>query len=167
MLLGRHHARRNRDTRRTGFNSHERRTRGATMRDRPVPQAAGQQAARNPRGLRAGSVLSAGLVAAVSLVSTAALSSGSANAQSQATPPQNTALPSVSGTAAVGSTLSATSGSWSGDTPITFAYQWRRCDSNGANCAAISGATGSTHTVVSCEGRFRLRVRVTATNRAR
>jgi hypothetical protein len=131
-----------------------------------VPAEAGQKPPRKEGRLHGGYVLSATLVAAVSLVSTAAVSSGPAQAQSQATPPQSTALPAVSGTAAVGSTLSATSGSWSGDTPITFSYQWRRCDSNGANCASIGGATSSTYNVPSGDVGFRLRVRVTATNGA-
>ncbi len=135
------------------------------MRERP---ASGEAAAPGPhrKRPRAGYVLSAALVAAVSLVSAAALSSGSAQAQSQATPPKNTALPTVSGTTAAGSTLSATSGSWSGDTPITFAYQWRRCDSNGSNCTSIGGATNSTYNLQGGDVGFRLRARVTATNGA-
>ncbi|MEP6892192.1 MAG: hypothetical protein ABI927_00305 [Gaiellaceae bacterium] len=136
------------------------------MRERPTTDEVEQRSPGGPRRLRAGYILSAALVAAVSLVSTAALSSGSAQAQSQATPPQNTALPTVSGTAAAGSTLSATSGSWSGDTPITFSYQWRRCDSNGSNCSSIGNATSSTYNVGSSDVGFRLRTRVTATNGA-
>lgn len=136
------------------------------MKERPAPATAGPQPARKPRRLRAGYVLSAALVAAVSLVSTAALSDGPAQARGQASPPQNTSLPSVSGTAAVGATLSATSGSWTGDTPITFSYQWRRCDSNGANCSSISTATSSTYNVASGDSGSRLRIRVTATNGA-
>lgn len=147
------------------------------MRKRPAPdvtrrrvagrRATGSRPARNgQRRSRAGYVLSAALAAAVALVSNAALSGGSAQASAQASPPQNTALPSISGTAAVDNTLSATSGSWTGDTPITFAYQWRRCDSNGSNCGSISGATGSTYKIASADAGFRLRIRVTATNGA-
>ena len=129
------------------------------MRERPAPGTHG-----HPRRLSASYVLPAALVAVVSLVSAAALSNSSARASSQATPPQNTALPAVSGSASTGSVLSATSGSWLGDTPITFAYQWRRCDSSGANCASISGATNSTYTVANGDVGSRLRARVTATN---
>jgi hypothetical protein len=111
-------------------------------------------------------LLAAAVIAGVAIGSTGALSSGAARAETQATPPQNTSLPSISGTAAVGQTLSATSGSWSGDTPITFSYQWQRCDSNGANCGSISGATSSTFVIGSGDAGFRLRVRVTATNSA-
>ena len=28
--------------------------------------------------------------------------------------------------------------------PITYTYQWQRCDADGANCADIAGATAST-----------------------
>jgi hypothetical protein len=120
-------------------------------------------------GQRAGLLLSSGLIALVASVSAIALSGGGATvarAQSQATPPKNTALPSVSGSAAVGQTLTASSGSWSGDTPISFAYQWRRCDSNGSNCVSVSGASSSTYVVGSSDVGFRMRARVTATNAA-
>ena len=49
-------------------------------------------------------------------------------------PPLATAAPSISGTARDSQTLSADPGVWQGSTPITYAYQWRRCDAAGANC---------------------------------
>ena len=36
--------------------------------------------------------------------------------------------------------LVADPGTWSGD-GISFAYAWERCDSAGANCAPVAGAT--------------------------
>ena len=48
--------------------------------------------------------------------------------------PLNTALPTVSGTAQVGQTLSGTVGSWSGAS--SFAQQWQRC--SGASCNPIT-----------------------------
>src|SRR5919106_5605321 len=59
--------------------------------------------------------------------------------------PVNEAEPSISGTAANGQTLTASPGSWSGSPPITFSYQWRRCDDEGADCNDIGGATGQTY----------------------
>ena len=92
-----------------------------------------------------------------------ALTSGAAPATTAASP-SNTALPSISGSAAQGQTLTASPGTWSGDTPITFAYQWLRCDSSGGSCASISGETGTTRLVDSGDVGKTLRVKVTATN---
>ena len=128
-----------------------------------------QKGRQRPDGRRAGLLLGAGLVALVAVVSVVALSGGAttaARAQSAATPPNNTSLPTISGTAAVGQTLDASPGSWSGTTPISFAYQWLRCDSSGSNCVSVSGATSATYAVGSSDVGSRLRVRVTATNGA-
>ena len=107
----------------------------------------------------------AGLVAATLAVSTV-LTSGSAQARSTATPPANTAAPAITGTPLLGATLTASSGSWSGDAPITFAYQWRRCNEAGASCSDVPGATGATRVITSDDVGSTLRVQVTATNGA-
>ncbi len=78
--------------------------------------------------------------------------------------PNNTASPTISGTPAVGVTLTASTGTWSGTPPITFAYQWLRCDSAGSSCVDIAGATGQPYTVTAGDTGARLRVRVTASN---
>ena len=82
------------------------------------------------------------------------------------TPPVNTSPPIISGTPQDGQTLSASTGSWSGTQPITYGYQWQRCDSGGANCVAIAGATGPTYLATSADVGRTLRVVVTATNSA-
>src|SRR3984885_3720544 len=64
-----------------------------------------------------------------------------------AAPPVNATFPSVSGTDRVGQTLTATTGSWGGQTPISFTYQWQRCDSASSNCTPIPGATTPTYVV--------------------
>ncbi|MDQ1702775.1 MAG: large repetitive protein, partial [Frankiaceae bacterium] len=79
-------------------------------------------------------------------------------------PPVNTALPTISGTATDGQTLTSTTGTWTGTPVITYGYQWRRCDSAGASCADIAGATASTYTQVSADVGKTIRVVVTATN---
>ena len=101
---------------------------------------------------------------------TATNSGGSASATSAqsglvraSAPPANTALPVISGTATVGQVLSATTGSWSGS-PSSYAYAWKRCDSAGANCNAISGATSAAYTLATADAGFTARVAVTATN---
>jgi hypothetical protein len=86
-----------------------------------------------------------------------------------ATPPSNTGEPTISGRAEQGARLTASTGTWSGTTPISFAYQWVRCGADGGqpdggNCAIISQATNRRYDVVRADVGFRLRVRVTATN---
>jgi Ig domain of plant-specific actin-binding protein len=75
--------------------------------------------------------------------------------------PADEASPTISGTAKQGQTLTASSGSWSGG---TLSYRWRRCDTTGAGCSSISGATGSTYTAASEDVGSTLRVEVTAAN---
>jgi hypothetical protein len=78
--------------------------------------------------------------------------------------PANTSPPAISGTAAEGQTLAASTGSWTGTTPITFSYEWRRCDSAGANCTAVGSATNATYVLQAADVGSRLRVEVTASN---
>jgi large repetitive protein len=80
--------------------------------------------------------------------------------------PVNTVLPAISGTPVDGQTLTTTNGTWSGSTPITYAYQWQRCDNTGNSCSAISGATTNSYTLTSADVGSTLDVIVTATNSA-
>jgi hypothetical protein len=80
-----------------------------------------------------------------------------------AAPPANTTPPSISGTTTVGQTLTASDGSWS-NTPTSFAYQWRRCNGGGNNCADVANGTLKTYTLVGADAGHTMRVRVTATN---
>src|SRR5688500_1458673 len=77
--------------------------------------------------------------------------------------PPNTALPTITGSAVVGSALTGTNGTWTG-TGITYVDQWLRCNSAGAECVTISGATALRYTVVAADLGRTLRLRVTATN---
>ena len=105
---------------------------------------------------RFGVVLAAVVAAGTVLVSTA----------SAAVAPANTALPTTSGTLVVGSTLTAAPGTWSGDAPIAFTYQWQRCDSPATTCADISGAGSATYVLAPLDSGGTVRVAVTGTNAA-
>ncbi len=71
----------------------------------------------------------------------------------------NTARPTVIGTAAVGTPLTAGVGTWTPDNDPDFAYQWFR----GGELTEIPGATGATYTPTTADLRSNISVRVTAT----
>jgi lysophospholipase L1-like esterase len=79
--------------------------------------------------------------------------------------PVNTGLPVVSGVAQVGQTLSSSTGSWT-NSPTSYSYQWQSCDSAGANCVAIAGATASSYLVQAGDVGHTLRSTVVASNAA-
>lgn len=68
----------------------------------------------------------------------ALIAAAAVSARGQAAP-QNTAPPSIEGTAHGGESLRATTGTWTGTQPITFAFRWLRCDASGESCDEISG----------------------------
>lgn len=72
--------------------------------------------------------------------------------------PVNTVAPAVTGTAAVGQTLTTTSGTWTGAPAPTFTYQWQR------NTTNISGETSTTYVAQFADIGSTLRCVVTATN---
>src|SRR5687767_3381636 len=82
----------------------------------------------------------------------------------RASGPQNTAIPTISGTLRENETLTASPGVWSGTEPISYTYQWQRCDANGGNCASIAGATNRTYVVTAADVSRSVRVIVTARN---
>ena len=102
-----------------------------------------------------------GLAAVVAVFTTI----GSASPAAIQYAPQNTATPTISGDARVGSTLTTTNGSWTSSAGnVTYTYQWQRCNSAGANCANIGAATKQTYVVASADVGSRLRSVVTARN---
>jgi hypothetical protein len=99
---------------------------------------------------------------------TASNSEGSANAVSGPSAvvsdgaPVNTSAPTIVGTVKQGETVTATSGTWSGAGPITFAYHWRRCDTGGGDCRDTS--TGQTRQLGTEDVGHSIRVEVRARN---
>ena len=106
---------------------------------------------------------------AIDVIVTATNSAGSASATSAHTasvtplPPSNSALPQVTGTPTQYQTLTTTNGSWT-NSPTSYSYQWQDCDSSGANCANISGATSGSYTLASGDVSHTIRAVVTAAN---
>ena len=72
--------------------------------------------------------------------------------------PANITIPSITGIANVGSTLTVTPGTWSGFPVPTLTYQWLR------GATAIAGATGTTYAPVTADVGSNISVTETATN---
>jgi subtilisin family serine protease len=87
-----------------------------------------------------------------------------AGSGSTGSPPSASAAPAISGTDQAGQTLTASSGTWSGSTPMTYSYKWQRCDSSGSSCADVSGATSTTYVLSSADVGCTVRIVVTASN---
>ncbi|MEM9840526.1 MAG: hypothetical protein AAF830_15405, partial [Pseudomonadota bacterium] len=74
--------------------------------------------------------------------------------------PENTTLPVISGTPEANETLTVSQGTWSGDGPLSFSYQWRR---DGMD---VTGATTASFALTASDDGATIDCRVTATNAA-
>lgn len=92
--------------------------------------------------------------------STAAVGSGAAEASAA---PSDLTTPTISGNAYAGQTLHERHGSWMGS-PSAYVYQWYECDSTGANCLPIAGATTQSYVVPASAVGSTIRVTETAAN---
>jgi hypothetical protein len=79
--------------------------------------------------------------------------------------PAASALPSISGAAEPGQTLTESAGKWSND-PTSLSEQWERCNTLGGGCAAIEGATGHTYELTASDVGSTIRVQETSANAA-
>lgn len=77
-----------------------------------------------------------------------------------ATAPVDISLPSISGSAIEGTTLSSSPGSWTGTEPISYSYQWQR---EGLD---VAGAASSSYTLTPLDVGHEIDVVVTASNSA-
>jgi hypothetical protein len=96
--------------------------------------------------------------------STSATSAASNIVRASGSAPHNTSAPAISGVAKEGQTLTTSTGSWTGSSPITYTYQWLRCDGAGANCTVIAGATGQSYNLTAADVVHTMRVTVRAAN---
>jgi hypothetical protein len=113
----------------------------------------------------AGSTFTVTVTATNSIGSAQATSAATSVVTSPASPPVNSGAPSISPTTpTVGQQLTADPGTWSGTAPITYTYQWNRCDQSGQNCTGI--ASGQTYTAQPADAGSTLEVAVSASNSA-
>jgi hypothetical protein len=99
------------------------------------------------------------ITCAVTATNAAGSASATSNGLAIENVPVNSILPVITGTAIVGSILTASNGTWSNN-PTSYTYQWKR---NGAN---IGAATNSTYLLVLADQGTDITVTVTATNSA-
>ena len=78
--------------------------------------------------------------------------------------PANVQAPTLSGAAAQGQTLHVTPGTWNGQQPITFTFNWLRCDTGGNNCVLQSGFRDDAYTLREGDVGKTIRARVIARN---
>src|SRR5207247_430119 len=78
-------------------------------------------------------------------------------------PPSNTTLPTITGTAQEGQTLTESHGTWTNNR-TSYTYQWQQCNSEGSGCTAISGATNQTYVLSAGDAGRTIRVQETAKN---
>ena len=76
--------------------------------------------------------------------------------------PTNSVLPVVSGTTRTGSTLTTTTGTWTGSP--TIAYQWQRASASGGTYSDIGSATNNTYVLTDSDIGKYIKVLVVATN---
>ena len=105
----------------------------------------------------------AGLTVLVALAALFVVSSATGKAASA---PTNTQEPFISAPflVTVGTTMTGHEGTWKGTQPITYTYQWKRCNNDGQACNNISGANDATYTVKQADVGYTLRFAVTAKN---
>ena len=111
--------------------------------------------------LRRKPVRALGLAALAALV---AVGAALATSSRTAVAPSSNSAPTIAGDATVGSTLTANPGTWSGSAPLGFQYQWLLCNTSGASCSSIAGATQQTYALTSGNAGSTVRVQVIASN---
>ena len=76
--------------------------------------------------------------------------------------PSASTPPTIVGVPQTAKTLAGIPGTWAGGKPVTFAYQWQRCDAAGGSCLPIAGATAETYLPIADDVGHALALAVTA-----
>jgi hypothetical protein len=103
-------------------------------------------------------------LALVVLAAPIAVGAAFATANRATVKPSNQSVPTITGSANVGSTLTANPGTWNGSSPISFQYQWQICGQNGNACHAITGETQNTYVIGNGDAGNTIRIHVIASN---
>ena len=77
--------------------------------------------------------------------------------------PEATSLPTITGSAQQGQTLTEHPGGWTGQ-PTSYSYAWKRCSATGGECKAISAATKQTYQLTSADVGHTIVAKETAVN---
>jgi hypothetical protein len=77
--------------------------------------------------------------------------------------PVNIKVPTVSGSAVQGQTLTEEHGTWENN-PTAYEYQWQLCNASGGECAPISGAADQSYVLTGADVGHTIRVQETARN---
>jgi hypothetical protein len=75
-----------------------------------------------------------------------------------------TSTPAIAGSLKVGERLGGGTGVWTGMAPITYAFQWYRCDAGGGHCLSVHGATAASYRLVAADAGKTIGLTVTATD---
>jgi hypothetical protein len=102
---------------------------------------------------------------AIAICSMAALVGLQAASAWALNPPVNTLAPAIIGSTQFGQKIRTNNGGWK-ESPTSFTYQWRLCNSAGAECANIAGATGNEYLIPPADIGHTLVSQVTAHNAA-
>ena len=78
--------------------------------------------------------------------------------------PAHSAPPAIAGIAEQGAQVTGSTGLWTGTGTLAYAYQWYRCDGDGAHCSSIHGATKTTYRTVRADVGMTLGFTVRATD---
>jgi hypothetical protein len=102
------------------------------------------------------------LVAYVTATNVAGPTSVHSHTTTTVVTPGNTGVPTITGAAQEGKTLTEAHGGWIPKKPASFTYQWQDCDGSGGNCSAIAGATSQTYSPNHADVGHTLRVQESA-----
>ncbi len=77
--------------------------------------------------------------------------------------PDGSSVPTISGSAVQGATLTSHPASWT-EAPTGFEYQWKRCEGDGTQCVPIEGATSTSYVLVAADVGKTIVFKETASN---